>query len=69
MGQLGERRGGGRAMPNFWCDTCHVKKGFEGAGPMVKFTWSALVTHGFAGSHPGHRHGIAYQAMLRWPPT
>ena len=38
-------------------------------GRVVKFTLSALVAQGFAGSDPGHGHGTAHQAMLRQCPT
>ena len=38
-------------------------------GRMVKFAGSALAARGFAGSHPGHGHGSAHQAMLRSHPT
>ena len=34
-------------------------------GPMVKFTHSALVAQGFAGSDPGHGPSTTHQAMLR----
>ena len=36
---------------------------------MVKFTCSASVAQGFAGSDPGRRHSTAHQAMMRWQPT
>ena len=37
-------------------------------GQAVKFTRSSQVPWGFAGSHPGCRHGTARQAILRWCP-
>ena len=36
---------------------------------VVKFMRSALEAWGFAGSDPGHGHGIAHQAVLRRHPT
>ena len=36
---------------------------------MVKFAHFALAAQGFMGSDPGHGHGTAHQAMLRWRPT
>ena len=38
-------------------------------GQVVKFTRCASAALGFAGSDPGHGHGTAHQAMLRWRPT
>ena len=38
-------------------------------GPVVKFARSTLTARGFAGLHPGRRHGTARQATLRWRPT
>ena len=38
-------------------------------GQVVKFTRSALVAQGFAGSDPGRGHGTTHQAILRQCPT
>ena len=38
-------------------------------GRVVKFARSATAAQGFSGSDPGHRHGTAHQATLRWHPT
>ena len=38
-------------------------------GRVVKFTHSASVAQGFAGSNPGRGHGTAHQAMLKRHPT
>ena len=38
-------------------------------GRVVEFVSSASVSQGFPGSDPGHGHGTARQAMLRWRPT
>ena len=36
---------------------------------VVGFTRCASASQGFTGSHPGHGHGTAHQAMLRPHPT
>ena len=38
-------------------------------GRVVGFTLSASAAQDFAGSDPGHGHGITHQAMMRWHPT
>ena len=43
--------------------------GKEGPGPWPSGARSALVAQGFAGSDPGHRPSIPYQAILRQHPT
>ena len=37
--------------------------------PVVKFIHSTWVVQGFAGLDPGHGHGTAHQATLRWCPA
>ena len=42
-----------------------------GADPVAEWLslCSAAAAQGFAGSNPGHGHGTAHQATLRWRPT
>ena len=54
-------------MPIIYHMGTHKKVSSRGwpHGRMVKFTCSASVAQGFAGSDPGSRHGTTHQAMLR----
>ena len=38
-------------------------------GQVVKFTCSVSAAQDFGGLDPGHRHGTACQATLKWRPT
>ena len=53
------------------CPEIDLKKIERGQphGCVVKFARSASVAWGFATLDPGHGHGAAHQAMLRWCPT
>ena len=48
--------------------TMNPKQDKHTCGRVVKFVCSALAAQGFLGLDPGHRHGTAHQAMLRWHP-
>ena len=45
-----------------------IKTVLEGRhhGQVVKFMHSTSAAQGFPSSDPGHGHGTAHQAMLRW---